>query len=374
MKRTLESLAAITLLLIAGCTSSAETERPVVVENPFEGSLESVPLAFEVDQVFGAEEEPQEEVLARVRDVEVDEGGNVYVLGNDRVVAFARDGTFRWEIDGQGDGPGELSRASRIALHPSGDLYVDNQFATRYEVFSNDGSFIRSIPVNTMGHNRISLVGFIDDSTAVGHRAMSGVLGTTVMVLDTGEEWSVRREFVVDQEEDPEIPEFLTREPDVELLGNHIALTNVVRYEISILTLEGDTVRVVRRDAPDYLRPGVATFENGQRGTALFSSLEGPVRLGTGHYVTSGFWPTNVTDPDEAATLAFRGEAAPADFYRTLDIYDADWQLLYSVDREAFEELGVEEVAVTGDEAFLYTMEIEPYPRVVRYRVVESSN
>jgi len=121
-------LVILAICLLTGCSSSADNAQSVIVNNPFDGRLESAPIELSVDQVFGAEEEPTREVLSRVRDVEVDPAGNVYVLGDDRVVSFAPDGSFRWEINQQGDGPGELGRATGMALHPRGDLYVNNQF------------------------------------------------------------------------------------------------------------------------------------------------------------------------------------------------------------------------------------------------------
>jgi hypothetical protein len=352
----------------------------VVVENPFEGALQDgpSPVSLEVDRVFGAEEEPAEEVLGAVRDVEVDAAGNVYILADDRVLSFTPDGELRWELDARGEAPGELSRADRLAIHPDGQIWVNNRFGTRYEIYSLGGEFIRSMPVNALGNNRLPLVGFPDDSTAVVHRAESGVLGTHIMVMNTGDDpWTLRREFLIDQEAGDgsgdasadEIPDILTREPTVELIGRRIAVTGIRRYEISILTLTGDTVRVVRRDAPRFMRPGVASTDAGQRGIVILSALEGPVMLESGYALVSGYWPTNISDPDEAATLAFSGNAPPADFYRTLDVYDSDWRLLYSLDEDAFDEAGIERISVTRQDGFVYTREVDPFPRVVRYRV-----
>lgn len=77
----------------------------------------------------------------------------------------------------------------------------------------------------------------------------------------------------------------------------------------------------------------------------------------------------DVTDPDFEAQDAFAPSGDRPEYYQSVDLFDSDWQLLYSIENEEMDELGIDRIAVPVGDGFLYSMLGNPYPRVVKYRV-----
>lgn len=72
--------------------------------------------------------------------------GHVYVgeAGNPRVQEFLPDGTLvRQYGSGAGSGPGQLNGARGVAVDPAGNLYVADRENARIQVFGPDGTFLR---------------------------------------------------------------------------------------------------------------------------------------------------------------------------------------------------------------------------------------
>ena len=70
----------------------------------------AAPLQFEREQTYGTDGGSGPAFLGSVRGVAVDPAGTVYVLDdeNHRLVAFRPDGTVRWSVGRQEQGPGEF--------------------------------------------------------------------------------------------------------------------------------------------------------------------------------------------------------------------------------------------------------------------------
>jgi len=358
--------------MITGCGADQDTdEQPLIFENSFEASRQDagMPLSFEIDQTFGAEEEPAIEILQGVRSASIDGDGNVYILdGQNRIVSFDADGSFRWEMADQGEGPGELNRSWGMVLGPDGLVYVNNQASTRIDVYDLNGDHGEEIRPESFGHQRFSLTGFPDDSTAVGTVFERGTLGTRIVVLDTRPEWTVRNEVVIDQTGDLEMPEGMSAGPSVELHDGMLAVTNVQRYEITLMDLAGDTLRIIRREVADYTRPGFHSDDN-MISMRMFSSTSTPFVLPTGHRIITARWPTNVSDPDAVTAAGMSDNPPDIETTRTVDIYDENWKLLYSVQGDEQEELALGSPEFIDADGFLYASRSRPYPQLVRYRI-----
>ena len=120
-------VAVLALLAVVACSDSAQwqgtiEERDGVawINNPAadpgpEGA--EPPFALELEQTFGAEEEPADSLLSFITGMAVDEAGNVYVVdrGDDRLVAFAPDGKLLWAGGRSGQGPGEFDGPTWIS-------------------------------------------------------------------------------------------------------------------------------------------------------------------------------------------------------------------------------------------------------------------
>ena len=81
--------------------------------------------------------------------LDVDDQGNVWVAdtGNNRIVCFAPDGTFRLQFGTQGFGPGEFQQPSGVAV-TRGRLFVADTFNQRVQIFT-----VGSPPTANAGDN-----------------------------------------------------------------------------------------------------------------------------------------------------------------------------------------------------------------------------
>lgn len=82
--------------------------------------------------------------LAQPIGVAVAPDGEVFVSssGDNRIVVFGPDGTFRRSFGREGDGPGELQRPMHLSIGPDGLLYVPEYLNDRISIFRQDGTFL----------------------------------------------------------------------------------------------------------------------------------------------------------------------------------------------------------------------------------------
>jgi DNA-binding beta-propeller fold protein YncE len=81
-------------------------------------------------------------------DVVTNDAGDIFVAdghgntGNNRIVKFAKDGTFIKAFGKTGHGPGELFGPHAIALAPDGRLFVADRGNQRIVIFDQDGKYL----------------------------------------------------------------------------------------------------------------------------------------------------------------------------------------------------------------------------------------
>ncbi len=377
----LASLLTATFGLLFGACGDAPATGDVgtglIVENPFHGPHQTdgaYRLVMEELVQFGAEEAPERELLSQIRGVEVDSDGNVYILDGNRLISFTAEGEFRWESGREGEGPGEFSRARSMFMTPDGLLLVANQGERRLDLFSLSGKFVLTIPRDVRGmQGFLSPTGFLNDSTVVFTGAAMPT-GTVVRLLRSPD-WVVTDSFqVIPTLEDPP-PGGLLIGGSGAVIDGQIVLRRSDMYELSIHAPDGDTLRVVRRNVPDFTRHGFAVSGNNLLGVSFYSRISMPVALPGGYHLVSARWPTNIPDPDEHATASFSGENPPDPInHTTLDVYDADWRLLFSIENEELDALDFGTVRAQPAPGDLYIVRTSPYPHVARVRVtVEKS-
>jgi DNA-binding beta-propeller fold protein YncE len=82
--------------------------------------------------------------FGRLADLEVGPQGNIYVVGRDERVVhkFAPNGELLMEIGTPGNGNGEFSEPSGIAVDFNGDIFVTDLEQDRVQKFGSDGSFL----------------------------------------------------------------------------------------------------------------------------------------------------------------------------------------------------------------------------------------
>lgn len=132
--------------------SSPPPEGVRVVEyryTPDEERTESIGLAE--DLVLGFDDQDPEQRFYGVRDVDVDDNGNLWVLdaGNHRVQMFDRDGGFVRSIGRQGQGPGEFESPAYLAV--VGDRLVVRAARSRLSVFDLEGNHLADATLQDVG-------------------------------------------------------------------------------------------------------------------------------------------------------------------------------------------------------------------------------
>ena len=140
VSRLVMPAAAAGILLASGTASAQRT-----IDLPrTDRALSGKPVtAFTI----GAIEGENWELLSGVRSVAFDHADNLYILdaGNFRVLVFDRAGNFLRQIGRQGDGPGELSAPTTIAITRDAKLAVADLGRRGYSLFERDGTFIRTV-------------------------------------------------------------------------------------------------------------------------------------------------------------------------------------------------------------------------------------
>ena len=121
-----------------------------IIKNPEKPLYGEIDLELEVDLTIGGEDVDENYMFRRVSDIEVDVGGNIYVLDSRecRIQIYDKDGKYLKTIGRKGEGPGEFQRAGRMNLSAKDKLYVDEY--KKIIIFDKDRTFEKN--VNTDFH------------------------------------------------------------------------------------------------------------------------------------------------------------------------------------------------------------------------------
>lgn len=324
-------------------------------------------LELELEQVFGADEAPEEAMLASVRDIAVDDSGRVYILdqGDNRLVAFTSSGEFLWSDGRHGEGPGDIQNPEALVWNGAGRLYVANQDGTRLDTWSTDGRYLDTLRLADLGIGTVRTLGFLPPSTVV-------VLGfpraqTDGHTLTVAEEWELDDSFVLAASRDVPQPGRTSVGGDSRVTGNAIVFGSVFDYEFRTFRTDGRPDRVVVRSGTDFV-PAAIDLERGAIGS--LGSTGAPVQLEDGRWLTLASWPTNVEDPIAYLRRATAGERVALHWEHHLDLFDAEGRWLTGrvwehPDRPPFGSL-----EMVGPDGRIYTSTDDPFPQVRRYRLV----
>jgi hypothetical protein len=117
-----------------------------VIKNPREALYGEITFDLEEDLSIGNEED-KNFLFYRVRDVNIDDQGNIYVadMSNYRVQKFDRNGKYLQTIGRSGEGPGEFQLPTMVRLdnNPRRIYVFDGR---KIDVFDEEGKFLMSIP------------------------------------------------------------------------------------------------------------------------------------------------------------------------------------------------------------------------------------
>jgi hypothetical protein len=115
-----------------------------VIRNPKEPMYGEITFELEEDLSIGNEDD-ENYLFYRLRDIQVDTNGNIYVLdsGNQRLQVFDKKGKYRRTIGKKGQGPGEFSVPSLLQLdEETGNIFVKDNGLRKIIIFEKDGKYI----------------------------------------------------------------------------------------------------------------------------------------------------------------------------------------------------------------------------------------
>jgi len=366
----------------AACSSASdwqgtieERDGVVYVSSPAAGlwqGREPAPIRFELEQVFGVEAGADDAMLGFVRGVAVDGAGDVYLFDQqrNRLVAFDAEGNLRWAVGQEGQGPEDFFRVRGIVWDGGSSLLVANQGGTRLDTWGLDGVYRTTVPLTGLGEGISNLSGFIPPDRLVFSSFIAGGAGTNIAVVRLGEPLERVAGVTVKLYPDLAMPASVGVGVDVRVADGKIVVGHDGEYVLRIYDESSALERVVTRDVDDLVRVGVHMIDGRRGGVASFSALNAPLRLPTGHWLTSAYWPTDIDDPDEEARRVFEaGQQVRHPYRNSVDVFDPDGRHLFSIVRDGGTRPEIGDLALVGPDGKLYTSLSDPFPQVRRYRV-----
>jgi hypothetical protein len=334
-------VASIAVLALA-CGSRAP-EAGLVKVNPHDGLWQEAaepPFRFVLEQSFGGDGvgDPGA-MLIQIGQVAVDGDGNVYLydLRAPRLVSYRADGTLRWSMGSAGAGPGEIDSPQALLFDGERLLYVSNQRGRRMDRFTVDGSFVDSHESTAIGSGGTILpVGFLSADTLVVSEPIRGKQGIRVSVVGLGDEWAPVRSFDIVDSAVVAMPEYQPGYLPARVIDGRIVVGSTSEYRIRVVDRFGNVERVVTRADVPMLPPFINNA--GQVPIALALSEVGVLGRVGDYWIIHARWPTNVTGAAQFETMI--GSGAYPEFGLTVDLYDADWSLLYSFTGEDVGDAG----------------------------------
>ena len=227
-----------------------------VIKNPKEPLYGEIKFELEEDLGIGREDDDNY-MLYKVRDIQVDEDGNIYVLelGNFRIQKFDPHRNYLLTIGRQGQGPGEFELPIRIQLNnKSRSLYVED--GTRIKIFDWDGNFLNNITLKNRPRDfLVDVNGNVWGKLAISTE--SGRIYAFGKVNDQGEiekeisrfpyEWSMSKsgESVVVITTGDEHDVFIA-----DIAGQNFIYGYSKEYELYVTDNEGSLLYKINKDEP----------------------------------------------------------------------------------------------------------------------------
>lgn len=121
----------------------AEKDGIKFIKNPNEPLYGETTFELEEDLSIGKEEDDNY-CFFKIRDIQVDNDGNIYVLdgGNYRIQKFNKNGDHLLTIGKRGEGPGEFKAPRNLQIdNDAGILFVNDELR-KVKVFNKDGDYL----------------------------------------------------------------------------------------------------------------------------------------------------------------------------------------------------------------------------------------
>lgn len=332
--------------LFITCSKETKTTTPdnsTVIDNPEYGTLqntENPPIRFEL--VNSTELLFEDDlIIGYVNAFTVDDNGNMYFIDSrqGKMVSLDSSGEFRFVTGQKGRGPGDLENAYSMA-YKNNTIHISNVSGSRIDAFDLQGNFISSTSLPkevSFG----SIEGITDNDRFIIRSVAWGELADNIMVSELNEDsLTVSNTFKVSYADDVEIGTGMSSSSDVILHDSKLIAGHLSKYMINIYDLEGSITKTIQRDFTKLIPPGFA--ESNTSSTIMGMGGLYPVGvLSNGYMIIRTQWPTNVKDSNEHVKKTRNGNAPDVLFANSLDVFDFNGTLLYSLESEGFDpEIG----------------------------------
>jgi hypothetical protein len=219
-----------------------------LINNPREPIYQGMVLSLENPLQIGKAAGKEEYMFQEIRAIEVDDAERIYISDwkESHIKIFDKNGVYLKTVGRRGQGPGEFQKINRLQIINHNQLSVFDGNLKRLSVFSLDGDFEKSIPIQKMspldvgiGSNGYFLV------KTVHLDPVSAKAGIAVNLYDP--EFNLIKVLDADKPQDvltPFQPYFVW----ALLTNNDILLGNNERYSFSLYDPRGEKIRTINKD------------------------------------------------------------------------------------------------------------------------------
>jgi hypothetical protein len=228
-----------------------------VVRNPNEPFYGNLKMDLAADLTIGRADDDNY-LLNRVRDIEVDLEGSIYIadLGNFRVQKFDKNGKYLLTFGRKGQGPGEFDLPIKVRLDEStGNIAVQDQVYT-IEYFASDGKPLKSVRLaNAFFDFRISPNGTV--FAIIGTQSDLNVKRGLGKISEQGQVEKIYAEFPYNLfvQKMGEGMMSISTGHELSLLFNRLGEESLIygysrNYELTVADFDGNTRFRIAKDEP----------------------------------------------------------------------------------------------------------------------------
>lgn len=363
--------------MILSCANQESVDKSDTINNPEYGLLqnsESAPFSFELTDEINIETS-EDFIIGSIANLIRDKEGNFYFLDyqQNKLISVDSDGNIRWITGEKGRGPGDLENAYSMIKTNDG-LVVSNLSGARFDLFSFEGQFVKSYlvskeivfgsPLGQDSFGRIILRG-----------SLPGTMGIKISIVEiSNDSLKTINSFEVDfddEENSVDIPKGMSVFGSAIFSGDKIFVGSLLNYKIKIFDLNGELVSNITRDFDRIVPPGVYSSST----TSTLRSFGGtgtPILLDD-YTISRATWPINVNNPNDYASPEKREGLQEPVFKNTIDIFNSDWKLLYSIESDGYTP-SFGSLLKIDDSNFIYTTTVDPTPVIKKYTLRTPDN
>ena len=318
-------------------TSAANGQSKTITNPHHPAQPDSVDEMIRVTLVaeFGGDDAPTEALISGPAGVAMAANGNVYIVDAmaNQIKMFTAEGTFLKTIGSPGEGPGEFSRPYAFFTDGTTYLYVQDNNNTETERFLLDGTFVDKHTMSELGLRQPNLVGVLAPSKLVYAQSVRGTYGLDITIVDTSKDWEVSSTFVYSNWAPGDLSQSMAIPAEVTVAENKIIVAHPFRYEYRIHDESGSVLAEMKRDFEGLIPPYAGKFRE-MEVVRFFSNLLNPIRLNEDLWLGRAIWPTNLESPKAFFDAIAAGSPPKLIDDSTWDLFDADWNLKYSLSRK----------------------------------------